>query len=1262
MAGGELSAVFKGLAGDAEQAGGDIARSVARMTEQTADIEEANVARTLDAEAGNAKAFTDIHENGAVPHDAPAEPGGGAPPSGGEPQGGGGKPPNLDASRPQGPPESTGGQQSEGNGGCDGKGGDPVDVVSGQVITSATDVDLPGLLPLTLRRACASSYAGGRLLGPRWSSTVDQRLVVGDGTIDFFGDDAETLTYHDGAALPVAGARWPLLRDGDAYRIEDPKTGWTRHFGANPADPAVRPITALTDRNGNRITFVRDSIGLPVAITHSGGYRIDVETTETGSGARITALRLADGTPIGYHYDELGRLTSVIDGTGLPYRYEYDDADRIAAWIDRENYRYRYAYRFDGRVERSEGQGGYLSATFDYDPANRITTVTDSLGHATTYHYDEHNHLTRVVDPLGNTELTEYDRFHRLLSRTDPLGNTTRYVLGMDGDPVRVERPDGTTVTATYNDLRLPTEIVGPDGAIWRYAYDDRGNEVSVVDPAGAETRYTYGEHGEPRTITDALGNTTGIATDGAGLPVSVTDPSGATEIYRLDARGRLVEVVDAVGAVTTLTWNATDTLARRGFPDGTGQTWDYNGNGDVVATTDRGGFTTRFEIGAFHVVTARVDPDGTRHEFRHDSELRMSEVVNPLRMSWRYTYDPAGNLIAEQDFNGRAVNYTHDAAGRLAGLTNAAGQTVSIARDELGRITGQRTDDGRTVTFGYDRAGQLIRATNADADVVLTRDPVGRVIAETVDGRTLTTGYDPLGRRVSRVTPAGHRSAWQYDGRGRPTALVTGEHRITFGHDAAGREIVRRFGQNAALASDWDGLGQLTARRLVGDSLPRYGRGWTYRADGVPDSVTDVDGGQRFDLDAMGRVTAVHAANWTERYAYDAIGNVTFAQDSRAADAPAAGPRSTTGTLLLQAGRARFGYDAQGRLVSTLRTTLSGAQQRWTYAYDALDRMVEAVNPAGQRWRYTYDPLGRRIGKARLGPDGTVLAGVRFTWDGEVLAEQEEWQGGAAPVVTTTWEYDHETWTPISQSERRFTADTPQRLIDQEFHAIITDLVGTPTELVTADGRVAWRRRAGLWGNEYRVPGEPGCLLRFPGQYHDYETGLNYNNHRYYDPETARYTTPDPLGLLPAPNHHGYVDNPLAWLDPLGLAITKPRYQHLDRPGWSNYTLQDANGTTYYSGLFGPGSTAASTQARHEANGNRFDPANGDTMNVVPGTRTYGESRLMEQQLADQHGTIIGRDGNNYRGNRERPLAQSKLDEYQDYQQRKQSGAGCPP
>ncbi|HXZ02659.1 MAG TPA: RHS repeat-associated core domain-containing protein, partial [Stellaceae bacterium] len=62
---------------------------------------------------------------------------------------------------------------------------------------------------------------------------------------------------------------------------------------------------------------------------------------------------------------------------------------------------------------------------------------------------------------------------------------------------------------------------------------------------------------------------------------------------------------------------------------------------------------------------------------------------------------------------------------------------------------------------------------------------------------------------------------------------------------------------------------------------------------------------------------------------------------------------------------------------------------------------------------------------------------------------------------------------------------------------------------------------------------------LRFPGQYADAETGVNYNFFRDYDPTVGRYVESDPIGLAGGINTFSYVlANPVGWLDEYGLAI----------------------------------------------------------------------------------------------------------------------------
>ncbi|ALO95105.1 hypothetical protein SHL15_4003 [Streptomyces hygroscopicus subsp. limoneus] len=338
-----------------------------------------------------------------------------------------------------------------------------------------------------------------------------------------------------------------------------------------------------------------------------------------------------------------------------------------------------------------------------------------------------------------------------------------------------------------------------------------------------------------------------------------------------------------------------------------------------------------------------------------------------------------------------------------------------------------------------------------------------------------------------------------------------------------AGRRTRRRIPDGhhyARAAVDIQGP-RITALRLLDEPPSRY------RPSAAPDEGTVV---MRYAYDTAGNLTEIiNSSDEPLRFTYDTESRVTRWTDR-------------TGTWF------SYVYDDRGRVTRTEGVELNGQSRTWTYLWNAEDRPTEVVDPDGDRWHYAYDPLGRRISKHRVSKNGTETDRTEFSWDDSALAERTVPDGRV-----TTWDYAPGTRRPVAQTDH-LPQDVPgntsflARLAEESdpghglrLLAVVTDAIGTPMELVSGAGELVWQHRTTLWGTDFSTPepstGSVDCPLRFPGQYADHETGLHYNLHRYYDPETARYISPDPLGLAPSSNPHAYVVNALGWTDPLGLA-----------------------------------------------------------------------------------------------------------------------------
>ena len=250
------------------------------------------------------------------------------------------------------------------------------------------------------------------------------------------------------------------------------------------------------------------------------------------------------------------------------------------------------------------------------------------------------------------------------------------------------------------------------------------------------------------------------------------------------------------------------------------------------------------------------------------------------------------------------------------------------------------------------------------------------------------------------------------------------------------------------------------------------------------------------------------------ERYAYDPISNRLSTV--------------TAGSATLQ-----LGYDPGGNTIIYGTRLLSR---------DPFGRLVSVTDGGNSLARYGYDGQRRRVFKevttAASGrkPAPPTVSTTRFVYDTSGLLLQEQTADGS-------WAVDY-IWCngePVAHIVR-----TPSGEITSW---AVTDHLGVVRVLTNAAGKAVWRAEYEPYGadsineNPDRDKVKTTFNLRFPGQYHDAETGWSYNWHRYYDPKLGRYLEADPMEYSRF-SSYGYADhNPLRIMDVLGLFGDGVRY-----------------------------------------------------------------------------------------------------------------------
>jgi RHS repeat-associated protein len=937
-------------------------------------------------------------------------------------------------------------------------------------------------------------------------------------------------------------------------------------LGLNAKFGGINPRRYTYDSIFNQVTSETDELGRQTL------YDIDPVTGNQRSVTRVVgAIGGSDDLVTQYTYTPDGRIATMVDPLGRITEYDYSTAPITQAGETLLNP--------TGELRRltvAKGTPEEASQWFGYDVAGNQTVMIDENNRVTRYQYDlTTNRLLKTIsaDPDGagpqTASVTTY--------QYDAMGNQTK-VMDANGNVTESQYDSMSRLVKTIS--AYPDGILGPQTAsVTTYRYDENGNQVAMVDALGRETlsvydarnrlvetiqadgsRQTMGYDADnnPNQETDGNGNLSSRKTyDARGRLIRERDAQGKETTYQYDVANQLVETKDAQGKVTQYKY---DELGRRT------QVIEKNSAGDQISTTqyDKAGN-----------VLSETDALGNRMEYRYDNRDRRIQVIDAdntilLMAQQKATttvYDNVGNVLSITDPVGNTTSYLYDGLNRLTTETNPLGKTRSFTYDANGNQTSITDRNGRTRSFTYDALnrqteenwlasnGSVIRSTQS------FYDPMNQLVGLTDPSSSYSYSYDLNGRmktvsnfgtpgtptvlftygydntdNVTSVTEAINgvntsSTTYSYDSLNRVGQIVqtvnaVQNKRVDFAYNSIGQvSSMKRYSNGAGTQlvaetlNEYDSFNRLIGinhRRANGSSINNYTFGYD-AADRIT-AITDIDGATTYTYDRSNELTGADRPGTTrdESYTYDANGSRTNT-----------GYQTGSNNRLQTDGTYTYTYDDEGNLKT--RTTIATNAVR-EYTWDYRNRLTGVADRTGSTTNrqntYTYDVTNQRIAKT-VDLDGA----------------------GTAPATTTRFVYDRNnvamefTGTATVPSTRYFHGTNVDQVLAQESTNtttwLLSDQIGTTRDLVNNSGTLLNHFTYDSFGTQTgsTLGATVDTRYKFTGREFDSETGDYFYRARYYDPETRRFLSEDPIGFSSGDvNLYRYVENaPILRTDPTG-------------------------------------------------------------------------------------------------------------------------------
>ena len=810
-----------------------------------------------------------------------------------------------------------------------------------------------------------------------------------------------------------------------------------------------------------------------------------------------------------YNYDRNGDLIKVEDPAGTR-TYTYSN-HLHTQYQDRCGGISKILYDQQRRCIQTIGPGNTAGRTYEYDSLKNRTVVRDSLGNRSIYKFSDVQTIISTTDPIGGESTFLYDGNNRLVLAVDQMGKVT--VI----DCKAKIRPDGSATAIELDDLGQVSKITNTNGVEHQFKRDELGRVVEMKRPPMGTTRIGYADDGSIQKIKIPFGREITLTWNEDRSKLSEADEEGLISEQEFDIMGRLVVHKNALGATTQYHYDGSGHLNAIQHPDNSNTDFKFDPEGRLLQLRDASGNMTQWhynDAGQCEKVTL---PTGSTIESRFDAEKRMSALKGPDMLWHNYEYDPRGLVIKQRFSDGRLETYDYDARGLPTKIIAPDGEAVAAVRDEIGRIRELHYSEGPIKSIEYDSEGNWLRIECNGHLLKREFNSEGLVVIEHQDMFGLYREFGEAGELLSVVDTLGQKIQYEYDDTGKVEKIEVisgtlkedqweaGEHSHVheFVYDRTGNLVVWKMPNGKTETRTYDTNGRLTGQIIQLGTRLILNRNYSYNAAGRLIGINDSNKGKKtFSYDSLGRLLSLtQNDNPTQTFQYNSAGDLVLE-----------GFEYDSGHRIRKTEYSTVKYDQNGYM----RQRLSPEGIDY-YDYNANGLLHEVRLGKGGRIQFEYDP------KKRLIETKTTKKHTRYYW-----AERQIWALQEDKEKPKEYLYLPGVLTPLEQCQG-------DRVLTMH-----TDPYGNILEMIDDVGNIVWQRKDTVWGVRPQSPGARAagdeCHFGFVGQIWEPESGIYYNTNRFYNPETAHFLTPDPIGIWGGLDNYTYPLDPVNLIDPLGL------------------------------------------------------------------------------------------------------------------------------